>query len=92
MDKAFRALASARRRNILKFLTAGPMAVGEIAAAIGMAVSSTSEHLSILRRAGLVNKKKSGQRVMYTLAVKQMIILSDFLGSFCEPKNSNPRQ
>jgi DNA-binding transcriptional ArsR family regulator len=90
MDKAFRALASTRRRQILDNLVAGPMSVGEIAVELQMAFSSTSEHLSILRRAGLVRQQKEGKQVIYAVAYDQINTLSGFLRRLCPDGESSP--
>ncbi len=84
MEKAFKALASEPRRQILNHLAGGPMTVGEIADRFDMALPSISKHLSVLKEAGLVREQKRGQFVLYTLAADKMAnVLYGFLTPFC---------
>jgi DNA-binding transcriptional ArsR family regulator len=84
MEKAFKALASTPRRRILNHLAGGPMTVGEIAAKFDMALPSISKHISVLHNAGLVNRQKRGQEVIYSIAGDSLANgLYAFLTPFC---------
>jgi DNA-binding transcriptional ArsR family regulator len=61
------------RTQIVRALTAGPLAVGEIASVLGRSKSATSQHLRVLRDAGIVTARRRGRVVMYTLATGPMI-------------------
>jgi len=61
------------RTQIVRALTAGPLAVGEIASILGRSKSATSQHLRILRDAGIVTARRRGRVVMYALASAPMI-------------------
>ncbi len=63
-----KALASARRLEILDLLCQGPRTVEAIAAAVDQSVANTSQHLQVLRRARLVEAEKQGVHVKYRLA------------------------
>ena len=65
IEKIFKALADRNRLRILKMLEARPLCVCEITAVLGIAQSSVSRHLGILREAGLVDDKKEGQWMIY---------------------------
>src|SRR5687768_6772751 len=84
MEKAFKALASTPRRRILNHLAGGPMTVGEIAAKFDMAMPSISKHISVLHDAGLLNRQKRGQEVIYSIAADSLAnSLYAFLTPFC---------
>jgi DNA-binding transcriptional ArsR family regulator len=61
---ALAALLGGRRAEILAALRA-PVATSELAARLGASAAGVSEHLAILRRAGLVTAQRDGRRVLY---------------------------
>ncbi len=67
LDRTFRALADPTRRTILQMLKDGDLPAGEIAAAFPIAFASVSHHLQVLRDAGLVQTRRDGQRIIYSL-------------------------
>jgi DNA-binding transcriptional ArsR family regulator len=68
----FGALASVSRLRIVQLLAArGPLTVTEIRDAVDVSQPLLSWHLSILRRAGLVQTTKEGRQVFYTLAPQE---------------------
>ncbi|MEA1928779.1 MAG: metalloregulator ArsR/SmtB family transcription factor [Candidatus Auribacterota bacterium] len=67
LEKIFKALGDRNRLRILKMLEVKPMCVCEITAVLGIAQSSVSRHLSILRGAGLIIDEKYGLWVEYSL-------------------------
>lgn len=68
IEKIFKALADRNRLRILKMLEERPLCVCEITYVMGIAQSSVSRHLSILRDAGLVDDEKKGQWSIYSLS------------------------
>jgi DNA-binding transcriptional ArsR family regulator len=66
-SQVFHAVAEGSRREILDLLTAGPRAVGEIAAETRLSQPNASRHLRVLREAGLVEPRVDGQRRIYEL-------------------------
>ena len=62
---AWAALADGTRRAIFKRLADGPMAVGEIARHLPVSRPAVSQHLSVLKRAGLVSDLAAGTRRLY---------------------------
>jgi ArsR family transcriptional regulator len=68
LTKTYKALADSNRIRIVKMLQAKPMCVCELTKALGLAVSTVSKHLSILREAGLIEDVKDGRWVEYRLA------------------------
>lgn len=65
MDRIFEALASAPRRQILAYLSAGELTAGEISEKFDFSKPATSSHLRILEDAGLVTREKRGQFVYF---------------------------
>lgn len=65
----FKALANENRQTILFgiFSDKNPHSVGEVADRLDLAPSTASEHLAILRRAGLLTSKKVDKQVLYTV-------------------------
>lgn len=73
----FKALAHPVRIAILEFLRSGPRSVGEIQALTGVAGSSVSQQLAILRGRGIVVAERSGTTVRYHAADPQIYLLLD---------------
>lgn len=79
IDEVFKALASEHRRTILRILgettsqadktccRADEVCACKISERLGLAASTTSHHLSVLRNAGLVSARKDGLWTHYTL-------------------------
>jgi rhodanese-related sulfurtransferase/DNA-binding transcriptional ArsR family regulator len=62
------ALASGRRVEIVDVLTNGDRTVEELARQVGLSTANTSQHLQVLKEAGLVAASRQGTRVRYRLA------------------------
>jgi len=67
MNDTFKALSDPTRRKILDLLKDGDMTAGEIHQHFNMSKPSISQHLKILKGAGLVHDIKKGQYVYYSL-------------------------
>jgi len=67
MTVIFRALNDTTRRAILEMLKSTELTAGEIAAAFDMTKPSISHHLGILQQAGLVDVRRSGRYLRYSL-------------------------
>ena len=64
-----KALANERRLKILKLLfKKGPLTVGDISFEIGLSFRSTSRHLLLLERTGLLTRKQIATSVFYSIA------------------------
>lgn len=76
----FAALASPVRRDVLRLLReGGPQPVQELAAHFDMARPSFSEHLRVLREAGLVSERKDGRQRFYRLDAVPLAEVQDWL-------------
>ena len=67
MNEAFKALADKTRREILRLLRGGEMTAGELASRFDMTKPSMSHHFSVLKQAGLIDSRREGQQIIYTL-------------------------
>ncbi len=65
--KIFKALSDSNRLRILKMLQSKPLCVCEITEILGLATSTVSKHLSILRDAGFLLEEKEGKWINYRL-------------------------
>jgi rhodanese-related sulfurtransferase len=63
-----RALASGRRVEIVDVLTNGDRTVEELARQVGFSIANTSQHLQVLKEAGMVAATRDGTRMRYRLA------------------------
>ncbi len=64
-DDALRALAEPRRRAILQLVAHDELAAGEIAAAFDVTRPAVSQHLTVLKQAGLLTERRDGTRRLY---------------------------
>jgi len=67
MGCKFKAISDERRRTILRMLSKGDMSAGDIARKFNISQPTVSNHLKILREAGLINEKKVKQNRIYSL-------------------------
>ncbi|HEV3498376.1 MAG TPA: metalloregulator ArsR/SmtB family transcription factor [Actinomycetes bacterium] len=73
--RAAKALASGRRLELLDVLANGERTVEVVAGEVGLSVANTSQHLQILRQAGLVASRREGTSVHYRLAAPEVFEL-----------------
>jgi rhodanese-related sulfurtransferase len=74
-----KALASPKRLELLDLLAQGPRSVDDLATAAGLGLSTCSAHLQALRQAGLVETRREGTRIFYSLAGEDVAALWDTL-------------
>ena len=65
--EVLKVLASPRRLEILHRLADGPLEVGRLAAELGASQPNVSQHLTVLRTAGMVEAERDGREVRYRL-------------------------
>ena len=63
-----RALADPKRLCVLESLAAGELSVSDLSTKVGCQVPNMSQHLAVLRSAGLVQSRRDGSTVLYRLA------------------------
>ena len=81
-DAAFSALADPTRRAVLDLLRAGTRPAGEIARAFTVSRPAISKHLSILRRAHLVEERREGRHRMYHLNPEPLKAVDSWLNHY----------
>lgn len=72
--EVLKTLASPRRLEILHALARGPMEVGRLAELIGATQPNASQHLAMLRTAGIVEAERDGREVRYRLADPDVMV------------------
>jgi DNA-binding transcriptional ArsR family regulator len=82
IDQALQAIASPRRRVILDLVWDTELPAGEIADAAGLSKPATSQHLRVLRDAGLVEARVDGNRRLYRTHADRLAALRDALDEF----------
>jgi len=65
--EVFEAIAQPKRREILRLLAAGERSAGELASRFEVTQPAISQHLRVLREAGLVEGRREGARRLYSL-------------------------
>jgi DNA-binding transcriptional ArsR family regulator len=63
-----RALADPKRLCVLESLASGELSVSDLSTRVGCQVPNMSQHLAVLRSAGLVQSRRDGSTVFYRLA------------------------
>jgi DNA-binding transcriptional ArsR family regulator len=81
-ERALEALADRSRRSIVELLRDRPRAVGELVAALPISQPAVSQHLKVLKRAGLVVDQPVGARRVYELAPEGLVELQAYLQAF----------
>jgi DNA-binding transcriptional ArsR family regulator len=81
-DKAWTALGDRTRRAIVLSLAGRPQAVGELAADLPVSRPAVSQHLKVLKEAGLVTEQAVGTRRIYRLNEAGVTALRDQLDTF----------
>src|SRR5829696_9095917 len=79
MSDVFAALASPVRREILGLLLTGPRPVNALAEHFDLRRPSVSEHLKVLRDAGLVSEQRDGRHRFYHLEAARLEEVRDWL-------------
>lgn len=80
----FKAIADPTRRQILQALKENEMCAGEIVEMFTISGPSVSRHLSVLKDAGLINERRDGTSIIYSLNAENLALcLSEFISSVC---------
>ena len=81
-DDVLDALGDRTRRSVFELLAAGPRSVGELAEDLPVSRPAVSQHLRVLKRAGLVSDTRAGTRRVYRVDDAGLRELRTFLDSF----------
>src|SRR5215468_6676781 len=78
-DEILRAPAEPRRRAILRLVARDELAAGEIAAAFDVTRTAVSQHLTVLKNAGLLAERRDGTRRLYRARADGLAGLREYL-------------
>ena len=87
LQETIKALADPTRRRILELLKKGPLSAGELGKEFDMTGATMSHHLSILKKAGLVQDNKKGTFIYYEINTSVMEDLISWVVSFMGDKD-----
>src|SRR5260370_34261945 len=82
MEAALRAIAEPRRRRILELVGDQELSAGEIASHFEVTRPAISQHLGVLKEAGLVNERRNGPQRLYRARPQGLAELKAFLAGF----------
>ena len=81
-DAVLRALADPHRREILRLVQHAELPAGQIASHFALTQQAVSQHLTVLKRAGLLSERREGTRRLYTLRSESLQPLRTLLDEF----------
>jgi len=86
VEAALRAIAEPRRRQILRLVRDAEMSAGEIASHFDVTRSAVSQHLRVLKDAGLLAERRNGTRRIYRIRPEGLAELREFIDGLWEVK------
>ena len=86
MQAVVHAISDPRRREILELVRHQEVAAGEIAARFDVTRPAISQHLTVLKKAGLVSERRQGTRRLYRARPEGLVELRSFLDGFWEDR------
>jgi DNA-binding transcriptional ArsR family regulator len=82
MEAALKAIAESKRRAILSLVRDEELSAGDIASHFDVTRPAVSQHLNVLKEAGLVSERRNGTRRLYRARPEGLNELRDFLDGF----------
>jgi DNA-binding transcriptional ArsR family regulator len=86
MEAVVRALAEPHRREILRLVSDRELPAGRIASHFEVSGPAVSQHLRVLREAGLVTERREGTRRLYRARPEGLVELRAYLESFWDER------
>jgi DNA-binding transcriptional ArsR family regulator len=86
VETALKAIAEPRRRAILRLVLDEELSAGEIASHFDVTRPAVSQHLTVLKEAGLVDERRNGTRRLYRARPEGLADLKVFLEEFWDDK------
>src|SRR5690349_24665218 len=80
-----RALADPKRLCVLESLAGGELSVSDLSTTVGCQIPNMSQHLAVLRSAGLVQSRRDGSTVLYRLADTRVLEAYRLIQSLAGP-------
>jgi DNA-binding transcriptional ArsR family regulator len=78
----FRAIADPRRRLMLDAMIGAECTVGELTRLLGVSQATVSQHLQVLKLAGLVEERRSGRNNFYRAKPSELAVVADWLEKY----------
>jgi DNA-binding transcriptional ArsR family regulator len=82
VEAVAKAIAAPRRRQILSLVRDGELSAGEIASHFDVSRPAVSQHLNVLKEAGLVSERRNGTKRLYRAQPEGLAELRAFLDQF----------
>jgi DNA-binding transcriptional ArsR family regulator len=86
VDDEIRAIAEPHRRAILRLVWDAELAAGDIAGHFKVSRPAISQHLRVLREAGLIEERRVGTRRLYRARTEKIAELRSFLAAFWDDR------
>jgi DNA-binding transcriptional ArsR family regulator len=86
VETALKAIAEPRRRQILALVRDEELSAGEIASHFDVTRPAVSQHLNVLKEAGLVDERRNGTRRLYRARPEGLLELREFLEGFWDAR------
>src|SRR3954471_13135717 len=86
MESALKAIAAPKRRAILALVRDGELSAGEIARHFDVTRPAVSQHLNVLKEAGLLDERGNGTRRLYRARPEGLAELKMFLEEFWDER------
>ncbi len=82
INDSFRAIADPTRRAVLDLLSEGEWKVNDLVGRFRMTQPAMSQHLRVLKQAGLVNSRRAGRERLYRIRPDQLKPIADWVGQY----------
>jgi DNA-binding transcriptional ArsR family regulator len=86
VEAALKAIAAPPRRRILSLVRDDELSAGEIASHFDVTRPAVSQHLTVLKEAGLVSERRNGTKRLYRARPEGLVPLRQFLEEFWDPR------
>jgi DNA-binding transcriptional ArsR family regulator len=92
IDAQLKAIAEPRRRDILRLVWRREMSAGEIASHFDVTRPAISQHLTLLKEAGLIMERRDGVRRLYRAQPETLAELRRYLEDFWQDRLDAPKR
>ena len=82
MEAVLRAIAAPTRREIIRLVRTRELSAGQIASHFDVSRPAVSQHLAVLREAGLVSERRDGNRRLYRTRPEALADAREFIEEF----------
>ncbi|MGR3759453.1 ArsR/SmtB family transcription factor [Roseobacteraceae bacterium NS-SX3] len=81
-NDVFHAISDPNRRRLLSLMMSGEQSVTELKSQFDMTIGAVSQHLKVLREAGLVHRRSAGRQRLYRAEPAALKEVHDWAGQF----------